>query len=168
VTILEMRSEDLDAVAAINAANIGDVDPVGHDELALIVESCRFALVAEAPDVGVVGFAITIDAECRHLSERARWALATGDADLHLERVAFDMDYSGLGLGLALYNELDDRVLASGRDVGAESITLTSMVRVDPPNRHSVDFHAARGFETVGQAQFDDALVALVRRTYVT
>ena len=100
MTIESMRPEDLADVAAINADNIGDVDPISVDQLAEVLESCRVALVAKVPNVGVVGFGIVVDSSCQYQSERTAWALAAGEHDLHLDRVAFDMNYSGLGLGL--------------------------------------------------------------------
>ena len=166
MTIRAMGPDDLEAVVEINSMNLADVDPVGVDEVAKLLESARIALVAEAPEVGVVGFAFVVDDTSAYVSERARWAFETGGADLHLERVAFDMSYSGQGLGLALYNELDERILAIGRGIGAEAVTLTSMVRVEPPNEHSVRFHAIRGFETVGQADFDGSTIAVARKAY--
>lgn len=161
-----MRPEDLAAVAAINADNIGDVDPISIDQLAEVLESCRVALVAKTPDVGVVGFGIVVDSSCQYQSERTAWALATGEHDLHLDRVAFDMNYSGLGLGPALYNELDNRIFSISRNADTGSITLTSMVRIDPPNQHSIGFHAVRNFETIDSAVFGGTTIALVCKTY--
>ena len=166
MTIRTMRPDDVEAVVGINSMNLGDVDPVSADQVTQMLESGPIALVAEAPDIGVVGFAVVIDSGSPYRSERADWALKIGGADLHLERVAFDMTYSGLGLGLALYNELDERILTVGREAGAEPITLTSMVRVEPPNRHAIDFHTVRGFETVDQADFGDSTIAVARKTY--
>lgn len=161
-----MRPEDLVAVATINADNIGDVDPISIDQLAEVLESCRVALVAKTPEVGVVGFAIVVDSNCQYQSERTAWALATGEHNLHLDRVAFDMNYSGLGLGPALYNELDDRISSISRNADTGSITLTSMVRIDPPNQHSIEFHTTRNFETIDSAVFGGATIALACKTY--
>lgn len=166
MTIESMRPEDLADVAAINADNIGDVDPISVDQLAEVLESCRVALVAKVPNVGVVGFGIVVDSSCQYQSERTAWALAAGEHDLHLDRVAFDMNYSGLGLGPALYNELDDHIFNISRDAGTGSITLTSLVQIDPPNQHSIHFHEARSFETIDSAVFGGATIALTCKTY--
>ena len=70
------------------------------------------------------------------------------------------MSFSGFGLGLALYNELDRRIESSG------ATSLTSLVRIEPPNSHSVGFHGTRGFVTIGEAMFDGQKFALTRREY--
>lgn len=160
-----MTSGDLASAIDINQGNLSDVDSVTVDELGQVLADSRIALVAVEPEGSIVGFCLLIDQSCSFLSDRAAWAFSvtstTGSAPgLHIDRVVFDMKFSGFGLGLALYNELDRRIDESGAK------TLTSLVRVDPPNAHSVGFHDKRGFKEIARATFDGQQFALTRRTF--
>jgi uncharacterized protein len=64
---------------------------------------------------------------------------------MYLDRVAFDADAQGRGLGTRLYAELDRLMV----EAGANHLALE--VNVDPPNEQSLAFHARRGFREVGQ-----------------
>ncbi|WP_420639529.1 GNAT family N-acetyltransferase [Candidatus Poriferisocius sp.] len=167
MTIRSLRQDDLDSVAAINQLNVGDVGPISDHQLALVLSSSRMAFAVENDEGNVVGFALIIDAACGHLTPRAEWALQAGAADLHLERVAFDMTYSGQGLGLALYDEIDARILEVAAGVGAGTTTLSSLVCLDPPNQHSIGFHSSRGFDVLDRATFDNTTIGVACKTYV-
>ncbi len=161
-----MTPADLPAVMAVNESNVGDVGSIGTDQLAGILDDSPIALVAVGSEGAVVGFCLVIDATCAHQTPRAAWALAAAAPDLHLERVAFDMRYSGKGLGLALYDELDRRIESIAADAPSSRITLTSLVRLEPPNEHSIGFHASRGFEIVDRATFDDVTVGVAVKAF--
>ena len=70
-----MTAADLDAVLAVNALNTDDVGPLDAEGLATMLEDSRIELVAVGPEGEVVGFCLVVDADCRHLSPRATWAL---------------------------------------------------------------------------------------------
>ncbi|MXY10341.1 MAG: hypothetical protein F4Z00_00485 [Acidimicrobiaceae bacterium] len=166
MTIREMIEADIERAVAINQANLADVDSVGEDELAAILGSSRMALAAEGPEKALAGFAVVVDRSCRLLTTRAAWALANPVTDLHLERVTFDMQYSGLGLGPALFGELDERLLALAAASNADRLTLTSLVRRDPPNEHAIHFHEAKGFAVVDQRAFGETVLDLTAKSY--
>jgi predicted GNAT superfamily acetyltransferase len=161
-----MTGADLDTVLAINKLNTGDVGPLAADQLAGLLSDSRIALVAVEPEGALVGFCLVIEATCGHQSPRSSWAFAAAAPDLHLERVAFDMQYSGFGLGLALYDELDAQLDEFAAAAPAGELTFTSLVRLEPPNAHSIGFHASRGFETVDQAVFDGVTVGVAIKTF--
>jgi len=155
-----MSSDDLAAARQINEGNLSDVDSISEDDLGRVLADSRVALVAVEPEGSVVGFCLIIDESCGYLSERAAWSFSTSGSGLHIDRVVFDMNFSGFGLGLALYNELDQRINA------LSPTTLTSLVRTDPPNTHSVGFHDKRGFVKVAESVFGGQTFALTRRAY--
>jgi len=163
-----MTTDDLEAVLAINELNTDDVGHLDADQLSGILSDARIALVAIEPEGAIVGFCLVVDAGGGHHTPRAEWALAAAHPDLHLERVAFDMQYSGYGLGLALYEELDRRIEGLAADAPSGEIMLTSLVRLEPPNDHAIGFHATRGFETVDQASFGDVTVGVAVKTFTT
>jgi predicted GNAT superfamily acetyltransferase len=168
MTIREMTANDLERAVEINQTNLRDVDSITIDELSRVLDDSRIALVAVEPGGSVVGFCLVIDQQCSHPSARAQWALRTqtSPSALHIDRVMFDMRFSGFGLGLALFEELDRRVTELATTTESGTIALTSLVRVDPPNEHSVGFHRQRGFETLDRATFDEGVFALTRREY--
>ena len=161
-----MTAADADRAVAINQANLGDVDSVDENEMVAIVGSSLIALAAEGPEGDVVGFAVVVDQSCRLLTPRAVWALSNPATDLHLERVTFDMQYSGLGLGAELFDELDERLLGLAAASDAGRLTLTSLVRRDPPNQHAIQFHEAKGFEVVDQRAFGGTVLDLAAKAY--
>lgn len=166
MTIRSMTETDLDAVRAVNDLSTDDVGPLDADLLSTLLTDGVMALVAVEPEGAIVGFAIVVDQTCGRLTPRAAWALETAGADAHLERVAFDMAYSGYGLGPALYGELDARLGAAAAASPSGAVTLSSMVRLDPPNEHAIRFHESRGFEIVDRAAFDGITVGVATKTY--
>lgn len=155
-----MTPDDLSSAVDINQGNLTDVDSITIEDLGRVLADSKIALVAVEPEGSVVGFCLIIDESSGYLSDRAVWAVATSGTGLHIDRVVFDMNFSGFGLGLALYNELDRLIIESG------ATTLTSLVRVDPPNEHSVFFHNKRGFVEIDRSTFDGQVFALTRRPY--
>lgn len=166
MTIRAMTPDDLEQALEINQGNLSDVDSITVDNLGLVLASSRIALVAVEPEGSVVGFCLVIDQDCSYLSPQAAWALQTSGSGFHIDRVVFDMRYSGYGLGLALYNELDQQIDRRAAVTESGRTMLTSLVRVEPPNEHSVGFHAKRGFTTLERASFDGRVFALTRREY--
>ena len=155
-----MSPDDLQRALEINQGNLADVDSITIDELGRVLADSRIALVAVEPEGSIVGFCLVIDASCGYLSDRAAWALRISGDGLHIDRVVFDMRFSGFGLGLALYDELDRRITEAG------TASLTSLVRVDPPNQHSIGFHDKRGFVTIEWSMCEGQQFALTRRPY--
>lgn len=155
-----MTSADVDRACEINEMNLTDVDAISAADLGRVLAGSRIALVAVEPEGSIVGFCLVIDESCGHLSDRASWAIASSGPGLHIDRVVFDMNFSGFGLGLMLYNELDLLIEESGMK------TLTSLVRVEPPNAHSVMFHNKRGFVEIDRATFGESQFALTRRDF--
>lgn len=160
MTIRQLQPTDLAAARSINEGNLSDVDAIALADLERVLTDAKIALAAVEPEGSVVGFCLIIDSRCGYLSERAQWAFDTAGPGLHIDRVVFDMRFSGFGLGLALYNELDARLATLA------PTTLTSLVRTDPPNQHSVGFHAKRGFATIAHTTFAGQQFALTQRAY--
>ncbi|HRE00456.1 MAG TPA: hypothetical protein PLV68_04100 [Ilumatobacteraceae bacterium] len=163
-----MKAADLSAVLAINAINAADVDDLTPADMEILFSASTIALAAIDASTGVVGFCVVTDPTCPHRTPRSDWAFDRG-ADLHLERVAFDMRFSGLGLGLELFTTLDDRIadfVMARPEHEVSPVTLTSIVRSEPPNEHAVRFHASRGFGEVDQRRWDGITYSLMSRSF--
>ena len=144
-TIRPLEERDLDAVLAINQANVPEVGSISMERLEFLVADAACALVVDV-DGTVAGFCIVLGAGSVYDSVNYRWFMDRYTDAMYLDRVAFTDEFRGQGLGTALYDEVHEFV----RGVpGMNRWTLE--VNADPPNVPSLAFHRARGFVEVGQ-----------------
>lgn len=164
-TFRAMTTADFDRVVEINQANIPAVGPIDRDRLGSLVADAEVALVAETADT-VAGFCIVLGPNSAYDSVNYRWFMDRFDDAWYLDRVAFDAAFQGLGLGTALYAEVE-AVIRRCRDAGAAISRLTLEVNVDPPNEQSLAFHDRRGFTEVGRQRTPyDTEVSLMANVY--
>lgn len=137
---------DLDIVHAINQ---GEVPAVGSEEiadLADIATESMIALVAEI-DGEVAGFCMVLAPGAAYDSGNYIWFSERYDDFVYLDRIAIPSRFQRLGIGRAMYEEVERRV-----GVGRPSATqFTLEVNLEPRNDRSLAFHAALGFREVGQ-----------------
>ena len=154
MTIIRPLTEsDLGRILEINEANVPNVGSVDLDRLAFLVEESELALVAEvdrATGTTVVGFCLVLGRGSNYESVNYRWFMDRFDDAWYLDRVAFDADAQGTGLGTAMYGHVD-REIEARRSAGAHVDRLTLEVNVVPPNEQSLAFHARRGFLEIGR-----------------
>jgi hypothetical protein len=144
VVIRPIESIDLDRILEINEANVPEVGSVDAAKMAFLLDVSPIAVGVEL-DSTIVGFCLVMPSAAPYDSVNFRWFTERFDDFMYLDRVAFDADSQGRGLGTLLYAEVD-RLLA---ERGAQQLALE--VNVDPPNEASLAFHARRGFVEVGQ-----------------
>lgn len=145
VVIRAIEPVDLDRILEINAANVPEVGAVDADRMAYLLEQSPIALAVDI-DGRIVGFCLVMPSDSDYDSGNYRWFTERYDDFMYLDRVAFDADAQGRGLGTLLYAEVDRLMVERG---GAGQLALE--VNVDPPNEPSLAFHARRGFLEVGQ-----------------
>ncbi len=143
--IRPIEPSDLPRILQINEANVPDVGSVDADRMAFLLSESPIALTVEL-DGEIVGFCLVMPSDSSYDSVNYRWFTERHDDFMYLDRVAFDADAQGRGLGTLLYAEVDR--LMGERD-GANHLALE--VNLDPPNEPSLAFHARRGFAEVGQ-----------------
>jgi uncharacterized protein len=136
---------DLDRIVEINAANVPEVGAVDAERMAYLLGQSPIALAVEL-DRRIVGFCLVMPPDSNYDSVNYRWFTERYDDFMYLDRVAFDADAQGRGLGTLLYAEVDRQMVERGA-----AARLALEVNVDPPNEPSLAFHARRGFEEVGQ-----------------
>jgi uncharacterized protein len=142
-TIRPLEPTDLDAVLAINEANVPEVGSITMERLEFLVVESACSLVVDV-DGTVAGFCIVIGVDSTYDSVNYRWFMDRYTDAMYLDRVAFTADSRGQGLGTALYGAVHEFV----RGVpGMNRWTLE--VNADPPNVPSLAFHRARGFVEV-------------------
>jgi uncharacterized protein len=144
VAIRPIEPADLGRILEINQANVPEVGSVDADRMASLLQMSPIALAVEL-DTAIVGFCLVMPSDAPYESVNYRWFTQRYDDFMYLDRVAFDAEAQGRGLGTRLYAEVDRRMVESGAN------HLALEVNVDPPNEPSLAFHARRGFAEVGQ-----------------
>lgn len=112
------------------------------------------ALAARARHARVIdpkaAFMLAFDVKPAPVSPNFDWFQERYENFLYVDRIAVSRSARRLGHGATLYRDLFAFANAAGVDlVGCE-------VNADPPNPISDAFHAAQGFEVVGEAYLAD------------
>jgi predicted GNAT superfamily acetyltransferase len=101
------------------------------------------------------GFVVTALSDADFDSENFAWFGERYDSYCYLDRIVLAQDVRRLGLGRRVYDEIEART-------AAVTPLLTLEVNSDPPNEPSLAFHAGRGFEPVGEREFDGHTVRMM------
>jgi predicted GNAT superfamily acetyltransferase len=144
VEVRSIAPSDLDRILAINEANVPEVGSVDAARMAFLLDASPIALAVEVGDT-IVGFCLVMPSDVPYDSVNFRWFTERFDDFMYLDRVAFDAEAQGRGLGTLLYAE----VARAMTELGATRLALE--VNADPPNEQSLAFHSRRGFVEVGQ-----------------
>ena len=144
------RTDDLDAIHAINQAEVPAVGSVSADELGHIAGESTIALIAEI-DGKIAGFCLVLPPAADYGSSNYTWFADRYDDFVYLDRVAIAPAFQRRGVGRALYAEVER--LALGRRPTARHLLLE--VNLRPRNETSLAFHAELGFVEVGRRDTD-------------
>jgi uncharacterized protein len=150
--IRPLRTGDLDAVLALNNANVPAVSGLDAAELARLAALTSISLVAELDDL-FAGFCMVMPPGVDYASLNYTWfsrhAGELGyDSFAYLDRMAVAPEARRQGIGRALYARL-------GAELTGAVPVLFCEVNVRPRNDTSLAFHAAIGFREVGQQDTD-------------
>ncbi len=136
-------SADLEALLALNQANVPHVGTLTAQELERVVGQTAVAL-GLWDDAGLLGMVLAMDPSSSYQSPNYRWFRAKYERFLYVDRIAVAERARGQGLGRRLY----DAIFAEARARALERVTCE--VNLVPPNPGSLAFHARLGFERVG------------------
>jgi predicted GNAT superfamily acetyltransferase len=150
--IRPLAPSDLDAVLALNNANVPAVNELDAPEIARLATLTSVSLVAEI-DGAVAGFCLVMPPVVDYASSNYTWFGAhAGELGYgswaYLDRIAVADDARRHGVGRALYAEVLTRLRGT-------SPVLFCEVNVRPRNDPSLAFHASLGFREVGQQDTD-------------
>ncbi|MEM1314057.1 MAG: GNAT family N-acetyltransferase [Pseudomonadota bacterium] len=137
---------DASPLLALNRAHEAELSPLTAPELRGLVETSFLALAA--PDAAA--FLIAFDQDAPYASPNFLWFKARLPRFVYVDRIAVAAQARGRGLARALYDALFDAARAAGHDA------VVCEVNAEPPNPASDAFHAALGFEIVGEARLAD------------
>ena len=136
IIIRAMTASDIEAVWAINQENIPAVGEETVEVLADLLSMSLFSLVAEANNV-VVGFCMVLGPKTQYRSPNYLYFCERYDDFIYLDRVAVTSAFQGLGLGAALYREVE---------MQSNSTLFALEVNTKPRNEGSLRFHTREGF----------------------
>ena len=143
----DLTAADTLEVLRLNNAEVPKVSGLDDAALVAIVDECSHA-------IGVViggslsGFCITLRPGATYESLNYRWFSERYDEFEYLDRIVIGPQARGLGVGAAMYAELERRI-------GGAVPWLLCEVNVRPRNDASLRFHDRIGFREVGQQDTD-------------
>ncbi|MEX0868529.1 MAG: GNAT family N-acetyltransferase [Nitriliruptoraceae bacterium] len=157
VTLRAPERADVEAVLALNEADVPRVSSLDAQGL---VQRIAWSATARVAVVGgvVAGFVLALPTGCDYDSPNYRFFSSWGTRWHYIDRVAVAAEYRRRGIATALYDAVEDAARADG------CTHVTCEVNVDPPNRPSLAFHAARGFVPVGEQKAHGLTVRLLAR----
>lgn len=143
-----LQEADLATVLVLNNDAAPATSELTIDELTLLWSMSSYALAARDADGEVLGFCLNFDPGASYDSLNYRWFADRYDSFTYLDRIVVRPDARNLGIGAALYAELERRI--DGRVPW-----LFCEVNVKPMNDASLRFHHRIGFVEVGQQDTD-------------
>lgn len=155
--IRDLEPRDLSAATRINNDNVPAVGEADETKMAHLLAESSIALAAiDSGGETLLGFCIVMEPGADYASVNYRWFSERYDDFIYLDRVAVDESARGVGIGAALYREVEART-----DRGL----FTLEVNLRPRNDGSLRFHAREGFAEVGQLETDyGVLVSLLAK----
>ena len=148
-----LRAADHRDVVALNERHVHLTAPMDVDRL-LHLDTVGTVEVIRA-EGRFAGFVVTMAGDADYDSGNFGWFAERYDSFCYLDRIVVHEDFRRRGLAGRVYDEVEAR---EARTAGVLALDVNS----DPPNEASLAFHAARGFEQVGEREFRDHRVALL------
>jgi len=136
IVIRELRVTDLEVVWSINQENVPAVGEETLEDLAKIHEESAIALVAEVSG-NIAGFCMVLLPDADYGSPNFEFFCDRLDDFVYLDRVAVTSEFQGMGIGAALYSEVEKL---------SDATWFALEVNTKPRNEGSLRFHAREGF----------------------
>ncbi|MEM9027460.1 MAG: GNAT family N-acetyltransferase [Pseudomonadota bacterium] len=142
------QPDDLDALLTINEAAVPGVNSLTAAELRQLFDMALTTLVAHQGGKPA-GFVLCLSEGLNYASLNYAWISERYPQFAYIDRVAVASTARGTGLGRALYT-------AAFAHLGKQRETVLCEVNLEPPNPGSIKFHAALGFNEMGQRWLPD------------
>ena len=158
--VRNLEITDLARVLEINNANTPGVSELTMAELQTDLRNSLHALAIDNEHGEVCAFCITFAPDAPDAGDNHRWFAERYESFVYLDRIAIDSNHQNRGLGVQLYQSVENMMLQS-----SEHSMLCCEVNLKPPNPGSLRFHHRIGFTEVGQQSFDtDYTVSLLAK----
>jgi len=141
-------ADDAAAIAELNEVFASVTSPMDAERFLALFALSSFCLVAENTDA-ILGFVIAMKNGAPYDNVNYQWFEARVPDMVYVDRIVLASDARGKGVGRQLYRYLSELA------VGADCRTMTAEIDIDPPNEHSVYFHAKLGFSEMGRRTLD-------------
>ncbi len=140
-------------VIALNARHQHLTAPMGPERLDYLAEVGIVEVIRQQDRFA--GFVATVTGDADYDSSNFGWFQERYESFDYLDRIVVHEDFRRQGLGGLTYDLLEART-------AARAPVLALEVNSDPPNPVSMAFHAGRGYEHVGEREFDGHRVAML------
>jgi hypothetical protein len=140
-------------VIALNERHQHLTAPMGPDRLDYLAEVGEVEVLRHQGRFA--GFVVTVIGDADYDSGNFGWFRERYESFDYLDRIVVHEDCRRQGLGRLTYDLLEART-------AARAPLLALEVNSDPPNPVSMAFHAGRGYEQVGERDFDGHRVAML------
>ena len=141
-TIHDLSSSDATVILSLNNAHAKETSSLDNVSLKLLLD---MAFYTRGIDRGATAFLIALDHNASYGSPNFVWFKATRESFVYIDRVIVASAARGLGIARFLYEDLFAAAIQAGHD------RVVCEVNIEPPNLASEAFHAAMGFDGIGQ-----------------
>lgn len=141
--IHDLSSLDVAIMLPLNNAHAEETSSLDDASFAALLD---MAFYARGIDRGATAFLIALNHSASYGSPNFLWFKAARASFVYIDRIIVSSSARGRGIARILYDDL----FAAARNAGYDRVVCE--VNIDPPNLGSEAFHAAMGFERVGEA----------------
>ena len=146
-TIHNLSPLDVTIMLPLNNAHAKETSALDDASFTALLD---MAFYARGVDRGATAFLIALDHNASYGSPNFVWFKAAHASFVYIDRIIVSSSARGRGIARLLYDDL----FAAARNAGYDRVVCE--VNIDPPNLGSEAFHAAMGFERVGEATIHD------------
>ncbi len=142
--IHDLSSLDVTVMLPLNNAHGKETSTLDDASLTALLD---MAFYARGIDRGAIAFLTALDHNASYGSPNFMWFKASRESFVYIDRIIVPSSARGQGIARLLYDDLFTAAKQAGHD----------RVVCEPANLVSAAFHAAMGFDGVGQAAIHNA-----------
>lgn len=146
MTTIEIRDTleaDFEAILALNEAEVQQTSAMDLVRLRHLNGLSGYHRVAVA-NGRIAGFLLAMPSAAPYANDNFQWFIDHVGNFMYVDRIVVGADFSGLGIGSALYRNLFSEARTRGLS------TITCEYNIVPPNAASAAFHDKFGFHELG------------------
>jgi uncharacterized protein len=147
--ICDLSSLDATSVLLLNNKNAKETSALDDSSLKTLLDK---AFYARGIDRGATAFLIALENSAAYVNPNFMWFKEFRRSFVYIDRIIVSISARGQGIARVLYEDLFAAAKRGGHD------RVVCEVNVEPPNPVSEAFHAAMGFEAVGQATIHNGM----------
>jgi uncharacterized protein len=141
--IQDLTLVDASVILSLNNAHAKETSALDDASLTSLLD---IAFYARGIDRGATAILIALDQNASYGSPNFKWFKASRESFVYIDRIIVASSARGKGIARLLYADL----FAAAKQAGHDRVVCE--VNIDPPNPASEAFHAAMGFDAIGEA----------------